>query len=78
MIDKTWLNDYIEQMEYEVQENEKDRKDIKSCSQSEIAPYVMSEENGELECPEDYYCLGLCHGEQKGVLDTLKLIKGKL
>ena len=65
MIDKTWLNDYIEQMEYEVQENEKDS-------------YYESESNGELECPEDYYCLGLSHGEQKGVLDTLKLIKGKL
>lgn len=62
MIDKTWLNDYIEQMEYEVQENEKES-------------YVMSEVCGELECPEDYYCLGLSHGEQKGVLDTLKLIK---
>ena len=23
MIDKTWLNEYIEQMEYEVRENEK-------------------------------------------------------
>ena len=65
MIDKTWLNGYIEQMEYEVQENDKDS-------------YVMSEVCGELECPEDYYCLGLSHGEQKGVLDTLKLIKGKL
>lgn len=65
MIDKTWLNDYIEQMEYEVQENERES-------------YVMSEENGELECPEDYYCLGLRHGEQKGTLDTLILIKGKL
>lgn len=52
-------------MEYEVQENEKDS-------------YVVSEVSGELECPEDYYCLGLSHGEQKGVLDTLKLIKGKL
>ena len=65
MIDKTWLNDYIEQMEYEVQENESEG-------------YVMSEVWGELECPEDYYCLGLSHGEQKGVLYTLKLIKGKL
>lgn len=65
MIDKTWLSDYIEQMEYEVQEDENDS-------------YVMSEVSGELGCPEDYYCLGLSHGEQKGVLDTLKLIKGKL
>lgn len=65
MINKIWLNNYIEQMEYEVQENEKES-------------YIMSESNGELECPEDYYCLGMSHGEQKGVLDTLKLIKGKL
>lgn len=65
MIDKTWLNDYIEQMEYEVQENGSEQ-------------YFINEVNGELECPEDYYCLGLSHGEQKGVLDTLKLIKGKL
>lgn len=65
MIDKTWLNDYIEQVEYEVQENEKES-------------YYESESNGELECTEDYYCLGLSHGEQKGVLDTLKLIKEKL
>ena len=65
MIDKTWLNDYIEQMKYEVQENEKDS-------------YIMSEVTGELECPEDYYCLGLQHGEQKGVLSTLKLIKEQL
>lgn len=65
MIDKIWLNEYIEQIEYEVQENEKDG-------------YESSEADGELECPEDYYCLGLSHGEQKGVLDTLKLIKGKL
>lgn len=65
MIDKTWLNDYIQQMEYEVQENDSEG-------------YIMSEVSGELECPEDYYCLGLSHGEQKGALDTLKLIKGKL
>lgn len=65
MIDKTWLNDYIKQMKYEVQENESEG-------------YERNEENGELECPEDYYCLGVRHGEQKGVLDTLKLIKGKL
>lgn len=65
MIDKTWLNDYIEQMEFEVQENESEG-------------YESNEENGELECLEDCYCLGLSHGEQKGVLDTLKLIKGKL
>ena len=62
---KVWIRDYIEQMEYEVEENEKES-------------YIMSESNGELECPEDYYNLGLSHGEQKGVLDTLKLIKGKL
>lgn len=60
MIDKTWLNDYIEQMEYESE------------------GYWISEEWGELECPEDYYCLGLSHGEQKGVLETLKLIKNRL
>lgn len=65
MIDKTWLNDYIEQMEYEVQEKESEG-------------YESNEENDELECPEDYYCLGVPHSEQKGVLDTLKLIKGKL
>lgn len=65
MIDKTWLNDYIEVMESEVDENKKEG-------------YYESESNGELECPEDYYCLGLSHGEQKGVLDTLKLIKEKL
>lgn len=62
---KVWLNDYIEQMEYEVSENDKDG-------------YYASEKNGELECPEDYYCLGVGHGEQKGVLDTLKLIRGKI
>lgn len=65
MIDKTWLNDYIEQMKYEVQENWSE-----GCE--------SNEENGDLEYPEDYYCLGLFHGEHKGVLDTLKLIKGKL
>ena len=65
MIDKTWLNEYIEQMEYEVRENEKEG-------------YYDAESNGELECPEDYYCLGLQHGEQKGVLSTLKLIKEQL
>lgn len=65
MIDKAWLNDYIEQMEFEVQENEKEN-------------YQNAESNGELECVEDYYCLGLSHGEQKGVLDALKLIRGKL
>jgi len=63
MIDKIWLNDYIEQMEYEVQENEKEG---------------YYESNSELECPEDYYCLGLSHGEHKGVLDTLKLIREQL
>ena len=62
MIDKTWLNEYIEQMEFEVQENEKEG-------------YYDAESNGELECPEDYYCFGLSHGEQKGVLSALKLIK---
>ena len=65
MIDKTWLNDYIEQMEYEVQENDKDS-------------YYESESNGELECPEDYHCLGLSHREHNGVLSALKLIKEKL
>lgn len=65
VIDKAWLNDYIEQMEFEVQENEKEN-------------YQNAESNGELECVEDYYCLGLSHGEQKGVLDALKLIRGKL
>ena len=59
---KVWLSDYIEQMEYEVDENEKES-------------YHDAESNGELECVEDYYCLGLSHGEQKGVLDTLKLIQ---
>lgn len=62
---KIWLNDYIEQMEFEVQENTKES-------------YYVSEKNGELECPEDYYCLGVSHGEQQGVLDTLKLIKERL
>lgn len=57
-----WIQDYIEQMEYEVGENEKEG-------------YYYSESNGELECPEDYYHLGLSHGEQKGVLDTLMIIK---
>lgn len=65
MINLTWLEDYIEQMEYEVSENEKES-------------YIESERNGELECPEDYYCLGLSHGEQKGVLDTLKLLRTKI
>lgn len=60
-----WLQDYIEQMEYEVEENEKES-------------YYDSESNGEPECPEDYYYLGLSHGEQKGVLDMLKIIKEKL
>lgn len=64
-IDLTWLDDYIEQMEFEVSENETDS-------------YIMIEVSGELECPEDYYCLGLSHGEQKGVLDTLRLIKRKM
>ena len=59
---RVWIQDYIEQMEYEVEENEKEG-------------YYYSESNGELECPEDYYCLGLSHGEQKGVLDNLKDIK---
>lgn len=59
---RVWIQDYIEQMEYEVEENEKE-----GC--------YYSESNGELECPEDYYNLGLSHGEQKGVLDTLMLIK---
>lgn len=59
---RVWLHDYIEQMEYEVEENEKES-------------YHYSEINGELECPEDYYHLGLSHGEQKGVLDTLMVIK---
>lgn len=59
---KVWLSDYIEQMEYEVEENEKES-------------YHDAESNGELEDVEDYYCLGLSHGEQKGVLDTLKLIQ---
>ena len=59
---KVWLSDYIEQMKYEVEENEKES-------------YYYSERSGELECVEDYYCLGLSHGEQKGVLDTLKLIQ---
>lgn len=62
---KVWLNDYIEQMEYEVEENTKEG-------------YYVSESNGELECPEDYYDLGVGHGEQQGVLSTLRLIKGKL
>ena len=35
MIDKTWLSNYIEQMEYEVQENERES-------------YVMSEVSGDL------------------------------
>ena len=59
---KVWLSDYREQMEYEVGENEKES-------------YHGAESNGELEDVEDYYCLGLSHGEQKGVLDTLKLIQ---
>lgn len=59
MIDLTWLNDYIEQMEYEVQENKDDSK------------YY-----GHVNQP--LYHLAFEHGEQKGVLDTLKLIKGKL
>lgn len=59
---KVWLSDYIEQMKYEVDENEKES-------------YHDAESNGELEDVEDYYCLGLSHGEQKGVLDTLKLIR---
>lgn len=59
---RVWLRDYIEVMEYEVEENEEES-------------YHDAESNGELEDVEDYYCLGLSHGEQKGVLDTLKLIK---
>lgn len=59
---KTWLNEYIDQMEYEVQENEydKDRE--------------LSLHNDK----EYHYFIGTEHGEQQGVLSTLKLIKEKL
>ncbi len=62
---KVWLNDYIEQLESEVELNTEDG-------------YELSEMNGELECPEDYYNLGVGHGEQVGALNTLKTIGSML
>ena len=59
---KTWLDEYIEQMECEVQENE-DEKDRE-----------LSLHNDK----EYHYFIGTEHGEQQGVLSTLKLIKDKL
>ena len=59
---KVWLNEYIEQMECEVQENEEDKDRELSLHNSK----------------DFYYFIGTEHGEQKGTLDTLKLIKDKL
>lgn len=64
-IDKVWLGGYIKQVEHEVQENKH-------------AGYDEEDGQGLLECPEDYYLLGIEHGEQAGILNTLKLIKGML
>ena len=67
---KLWLDDYIDIMEFEVKENE-----------IEYPPEVSLdrlEDLKDLEYNHGYYELGYEHGEQAGILSTLRLIRSKL
>ena len=67
---KLWLDDYIDIMEFEVKENE-----IKCTAE---VPLVYLEALKSLKYNHSYYESGYGHGEQAGVLSTLKLIRSKL